>query len=773
MNSDTNKSETVKIATNDEIDLREVWKSIVRKKKIVIFTTSIIFFIGAFNTIKNRIYNPIYTGSFLLLINDPINASTGAGISKAPSSLSFYSNIANSTTNNDVPTLVTFLKSPYLISDLSEKYNLSPKSLSSMIDISQIRTSNKFADGVLRVTLNINDLQKGQELIKDLSNVYLDSALEQKRQRLKDGIKFLDDQAPIMRQKTKKIQENISKFMKDNLIIDPVLEGLNIKTLEGELNNRITILEQGILKITKIKEKVLDGSLSATNFKESISFEGGGIEISSDANASLVMNIALEEEIEIARSKFTEDSNYIRNLKERLRIIRPRLIKSQVSILDKAIFLKQIDLDQTKQQKNILLDIFEKKPDLINKYNSLKEELEISSKNLIALLSAKENFQLEIAQSSVPWKIISPPEMNPSPFKPSIPKGVGYSGIIALGIGVLAGLIRDRLDHVFHDPNEIKDSLGIPFLGNIPYVSFLEKAREKQIKIEDFFEKKDKFNNRDEDKNYERFIWQESIRNIATSLRFLNTDNQIRSFVITSCKPSEGKSSSVILLAKALSDLGLKILLIDSDLRQPQLHYRVGVNNLQGLSNLLTNKNLKFEDLIQQPDVDQSWYIIPAGQKVPDSTRLLSSKRMEIITNQISDSKMFDYIIYDTPPAIGFADASLVASKVDGYILLVSIFNVDRDLPKIVINKMESSKALSLGIISNNQIKSEKIQSTKDLDYRDYSDYYKVDEEFIESDDTSKKESMSLKELSKIVYNNKYMKKILGRINIFLNWIDR
>ena len=86
--------------------------------------------------------------------------------------------------------LVTFLKSPYLLDDISRKYNLSSKSLSNMIDISQVKTSNELADGVLNVTINIDNLEKGGSLIKDLGNVYLESALEQKRQRLEDGIKF-------------------------------------------------------------------------------------------------------------------------------------------------------------------------------------------------------------------------------------------------------------------------------------------------------------------------------------------------------------------------------------------------------------------------------------------------------------------------------------------------------------------------------------------------------------------------------------------------------
>ena len=476
MNNNDYKIVDEKFIKNDEIDLREVWKSIIRKKKIVIFTTSIIFFLGTFNTIRNRIFNPIYNGTFLLLINDPINAGSNE---VEPSALSFYSNLATSSTNNDVPTLVTFLKSPFLLDEISKKYNLTSKSLSNMLSISQVKTSNEFAEGVLEVSLNINSFEKGKNLLKELSSVYLDSALDQKRKRLKDGIDFLDNQEPLMRKRTQMIQNKLARFRRDNLLITPIEEGQTIKSFENKLNQRINTLNLNINKLSKIRDKVAKGLLSARSFKDTILFDGGGLEISSEDSIALNQLILLEQEIEIARSKFTEESQYIKGLKSRLKAIKPRLIENQLSSLDDAIYLKEIDLKESKNQKNKYLNLLTKNPELINQYNSLQEELEIASKNLVGLVSAKESFQLEIAQSSVPWKIISPPTMDAIPVKPSIPKGILSSGFFAIILGLIIGIIRDRLDHVFHEPNEVKETLNKPILGNIPFVSYM-KGEEKR-----------------------------------------------------------------------------------------------------------------------------------------------------------------------------------------------------------------------------------------------------------------------------------------------------
>ena len=146
---------------------------------------------------------------------------------------------------------------------------------------------------------------------------------------------------------------------------------------------------------------------------------------------------------------------------------------------------------------------------------------------------------------------------------------------------------------------------------------------------------------------------------------------------------------------------------------------------------------------------------------------------MTDLTKQIREYKDFDYVIYDAPPSIGFADPALIANKLDGFILLVSIFNVDRDLPKVAIKRLESLGATNLGIISNNQIKSELIQSSKDYAYKDYVDYYSIAEEESAPENTLEKESLSFKKLYKRFSKNKKVQKYFGKIKKFLKWIDR
>lgn len=165
--------------------------------------------------------------------------------------------------------------------------------------------------------------------------------------------------------------------------------------------------------------------------------------------------------------------------------------------------------------------------------------------------------------------------------------------------------------------------------------------------------------------SYQRFTYQEAFRNLYTSLRFLNSDSPVKSVAVSSSVPSEGKSLLIVLL-------------VDADLRQPQMHHRLGLNNLNGLSNLLTEEGSDWRSLLQSVPEYSGWQVLTAGRRVPDPPRLLSSERMGQLVQDIAASGAYDLILYDTPPAMGLADASLLAESLDSLVTNARIATGDR-----------------------------------------------------------------------------------------------
>ena len=753
--------------TDGEIDLSEIWKSVVRKKRILFVTASFIFLLSIINTVKRRVFNPIYSGSFSVLISDPLDSSQNRG-NQAGNITSVFKNIANNATQNDIPTLIQLLKSPYLLKDLSSEFKLNPNSLSNSISIVQAGSKLGLAE-VLNVSISSSSVVEGQKILERLSQVYLQAAIDQKKRRLNTGLAFLDEQAPSLLEKNNRLESRLAEFRIKNSLILPTEKGTSIKSSQRDIDLSILEITERRNRLKDIRKKIENSSLSARGFSEVITNGGNnGLAVSDFDQTLLEQLLEVEEELAKARTKYTEGSVVVKALQSKLDRIQPMVLENQFKAVDTAISLNDGILKTKISQRNELERNFSKQPLLIKEFNTLQQQLELSKSNLIGLEAARESFQLEMAQSTAPWKLISPPIMQPNPIKPSISKNLTFGAILGLIIGVLASLIRDRLDKVFHNPTEVKEKLSIPLLGHIPYIDFASGVRENKESIIDKLNNENKFSN-SKNLGREYFLWQESMRNISTSIRFLDTDNQIRSIAFTSSIATEGKSASIIMLAKSLTDLGLRVLIVDADLRKPQMHIRLGLNNIQGLSNLLIDSQSSYKDFIQKVPGSVNWFLLTSGQNVPDPTRLLSSKRMNYIAQELAESNEFDYILYDTTPVLGLSDPAILSRNLDGYVLLVSINKVDCRLPASAINRMNSIGNNLLGCITSNTEKSEVLANDNYGEYGEYGYYYG-------DDDVIKEENLINKNfLDKFSNNNVLIKKInplINKIRKFLLWID-
>jgi len=694
-------------SSDDEIDLRELWRALRRRRKLVGLSAGAVVAAAALLTLFQRVFSPVYEGSFSLLISDPINAE-GRSTDNALPQGALIEQLAKNTTTNDIPTLIEVLKSPLLLEPVARRFGLTPAQLAQRITIRSGGEKAKEASGVLGVTITGRDPIQDQQLLNILAQTYLEAALTQRQQRLADGLKFLNRQAPELQRRTSDLQQQLARFRERHNLLQPTEEGAALKQKVVSQDDAVRVLEAERSRLQSVRQAITTGTITARGFEEAIGSTGSGnsqgLRIA-DANQSLLEQLSkLDEQVADARSRYTAGSSIVIGLQARRYQLLPLLRRNQLEAVDSALNLNRARLSTANRQATQLGQAFSRQPQLIRQYEDLQQRLQIAQDNLAAFLKTRENFQLEIAQRTVPWKVIAPPQIGADPIRPSVPRNLALGVVAGLVVGSGIGLLRDRLDHVFHTPGEVQEDLQVPLLGHIPHVAFFKGVREdKRFVIEELDQG---LSNHPEanDKTlsgYQRFFYQEAFRNLYTSLRFLSSDKPLRSIALTSSMPAEGKSLINVLLAKTLSEMGQRVLLIDADLRKPQMHHRLGVNNLIGLSNLLTEDDLHWRQALQTVANHDSWWVITAGRMPPDPTRLLSSARMGQLVRDLADSDEFDLIVYDTPPVLGLADAALVAEQIDGLMLLVSLDRVDRSLPKEAVARIRSSGAPLLGLVTN------------------------------------------------------------------------
>jgi len=193
----------------------------------------------------------------------------------------------------------------------------------------------------------------------------------------------------------------------------------------------------------------------------------------------------------------------------------------------------------------------------------------------------------------------------------------------------------------------------------------------------------------------------EQYRTIRTNLQFASIDKELRSILITSAAPNEGKSMTTANLAVVYAQQGKKVLLIDADLRNPTVHYTLRLDNLSGLSTILVGED-RFSDAIQHSDIE-NLSVLSSGPNPPNPSELLASNRMKQV---LEDAKQhYDLIIIDSPPVLPVTDAQILANLVDGSLLVIRSRQTEYESAEKAIESLERSTSKILGTVLNDRDK--------------------------------------------------------------------
>ena len=283
---------------------------------------------------------------------------------------------------------------------------------------------------------------------------------------------------------------------------------------------------------------------------------------------------------------------------------------------------------------------------------------------------------------------------------------------LILALGVLAGLLLstgtmialEAADRSVKNAKDAVDIYGYPLLGSIPWLGKSRKTRRQDWQIPELPV-------RDEP----RSGISASYRMLQANLRFLNFERGLKSVVITSAMPREGKSTIAANLAATMAQLGRKTLLIDADLHHPSQHHIWNLSNVSGLSNVIAGQsklNLVLNSVMDNLEV------LSSGVVPPNPLALLDSQRMHQIIQEVSLD--YDFVIIDAPPLMVEAEAVTLGTLADGLLLVARLGILETQTAKLARDLLYQTSQNVLGVVMNGTLNAKEIPSSSYYDRSDY-----------------------------------------------------
>jgi len=643
----------------------------------------------------------MYVGEFQLLVTDPL-----ANVGASSPSAGVVESLAKTTSvgNTDIPTLIQLLNSPVVLKPIAESQDVP---LGTLINNLEISSTLKDTEGVLRVRLRWSDPVQGRNILTALADSYPKYALVQRQQKLGQGLEFLGQQAPALQKRVDALQRTLKQFRESNNFLEPLAQGGSIISTRDSLLNQLRSLQVGQAELETQLASVRSGKLvtlpsgspsgnqgpsqgsptgASPQLGLSTSPRAGSLAPPSNTVTTPQQQLAqLDQQIATARATFKSDSPQLQSLLAQRNRIKPLVQSQSIDQLSSELFANKAQQNELNRQILLLNKNFQQNPEEIRKYNELQQKIDVAQANYVSYIQARENFRLEVAKQTVPWQVISPPQFEDVPIEPNLPREFFRAILIGLVLAIAAVQLRERTDDAFHTPGDAEKELGLPVLGLIPYIPKISS---------------DSLMNRLKDlPGAERFAIKESQRSLFTTFRHLGADRKIRLVVITSTVQGEGKSTATSFFSDTLVELGLRVLIVDADLRIPSQHKHLGVDNIKGFSDYLCETDHEIDSYIHQ--INDHLFLLPAGSRAPDPARLFNSKRCADVIQQIRELPGYDLVIFDTPPSLLLSDSVLLGEKVDGILYLVGLGRVGREIVPQAIKRLKGTGVDILGLICN------------------------------------------------------------------------
>lgn len=539
---------------------------------------------------------------------------------------------------------------------------------------------------LLLVSYRSSDPQLAADVANAISQSYLEHTYNIRIRSSASLSTFMEKQLDELRAKMERSSMALSRFERELNVINPEEKTSILSARLLQLNTEFTNAQADRVRRDAMFGSVRGGAIEALQ----TSAQGEDLRRLTER-----LNEAQEDFVQV-KAHYGANHPEFRKSQAKVTEIQRALEYTRKNILSRVeIELRQAQSREAMLQKEVVTTKTEL--DRLNarsfEYQALKREAD-ADKNLYEELVRKikeAGINAGFQNSSV--RLADPARPGFLPVFPNVKLNLALALLLSTVFAFAAALVSDLLDNTVRDPEQVSRTLNTEVIGSLPSVknwrgrlgpalgggesTALVRASQQPEGLVSGFD--------------------EAVRTLRNSILLSDVDRRLRSLLITSASPSEGKSTMGVHLAIAHAQQGHKTLLIDGDLRKPSVHKRFNLPAGKGLSNVLTTEE-DWKSLLVSPEELPGLHVLPAGPPSRKASDLIGRGLEELLAEA---SGIYDLIILDAPPLLGFAEPLQMASIVDGVIVVTRAGQTDRKAVSSVLNTLRRLRANVLGIVLN------------------------------------------------------------------------
>ncbi|MFM9825238.1 GumC family protein [Flavobacterium sp.] len=525
------------------------------------------------------------------------------------------------------------------------------------------------AIGFVSISIVDPSIAKAEIFLNNYIQIYNEDAIAQKNLIIEKSSDFISKRLKLVTEELDGVEQNVESFKRSNNVLDVENESTRLSQESNEYERKLDDIDVQL----ELIPSVIDYIKKSTNVDLlPNNIISGQSDVSSLINS---YNQSINDRNRLLKSATVTNPSVIK-LEQQINLLKQNLASSlnrfQTSLREQKSNLKEdeVNLDE----KIIKIPVMERQFKVISRQQKVKEGL------YLYLLQKREESAVYLSATISNARIIDKPKALLIPVSPNKNTIYLLCFVIGLFFPLSVFYLKDLLDNKIKSRFDIQERTKIPFVGDLPK----SDAPNEIMKSES------------------RSSSAEALRIISTNLQFMLSnviDGQAKTIFLTSTFPKEGKTFVSLNLAATFALTGKKVLLLSMDIRNPKLEEYVILPDNRGVTNYLSSKDLKIEDLILKQDGFKNFDILPPGIIPPNPAELLMGDKVE---NLFKDLKLqYDYIIVDTSPVSLVTDTLLLTKYADCFVYLVRANFLEKSMLHIPNTLYKENKLPNMCMLLN------------------------------------------------------------------------